>query len=220
MAPATALDWDWYVGAGAGWAGHDRFATDDSATRTVIEQFGAVIEFNSNDQISTDGDDAAWQLSGGAWLHEHLGFEIGYVDLGETSTNQRTVFTQETTFVDFSNPQIFFNPPPGILTNTSEMTSHVDIRGVSLLAKTRFPLFRRIDLIVSLGAVRWDLDGVTQQREAFQSRFYGSSSNASSAQLRPGSLDTAPRPLKAVFAMAGTVYKHSSLWQAWAPMTG
>lgn len=187
---SSALEWDVYLEAGAGWAGHQRFSSADILTTIVEENDGYTDTFNIDLRRSSDRDDAAWRLNGGVWLHRFFGLDLGYIDAGESSRVGTRNVTIETE-LDFSSPSVFFAPLPFGGRQNETFRTHADIRGISLLAKTRYPLFRRIDAVVSLGAVRWDLDGSTQRTSTLITPTLGTLRSHSANALDANGIDFA-----------------------------
>ena len=149
--------WDYYLGAGLGWGQHDRFNA-----RSEIENFqygnaGFTTTITSTFSGDQEKKDKAWRVVGGTWFHEHFGVEFGYLDLGKTTLDQSAVTTTRNVPM-FGSPLVFLAPTPGVITTEGNLTSSVEITGVSMLAKTRHPITKYLDLTVSLGAVRWDKD--------------------------------------------------------------
>ena len=187
---ASALEWDFYLEAGAGWGGHKRFTSADLVTTIVDENEGYTDTVNINLQRSSDGDDAAWRVNGGVWLHRFFGLDLGYIDAGETSRVGTSNVTIETE-LDFSSRLVFLAPLPFGGRQDDTFRAHADIRGISLLAKTRYPLSGRVDMVVSLGAIRWDLDGSTQTTNALTAPQFGTLRSHSATALDANGVDLA-----------------------------
>ncbi len=187
---AGALDWDFYLEAGAGWAGHKRFTSADSQTTFANELDTHTAIVTTNLQRSSDDDDAAWRINGGVWVDRFLGLDLGYIDLGTTSRIGSRNVTLETQ-LNLSSPNLFLVPFPLGAREDGSFRAQADIRGLSLLAKTRYPVFRQVDLVVSLGAVRWDLDGSQSETSALTARPFGTLRSHSATPLDANGVDLA-----------------------------
>ena len=155
--------------------GHDRFEGVDRDFTTTFTNPASITTFKVKAIGSADTDDAAWHVVGGAWLDEYFGVELGYVNLGETSLTQQMSTTRTSVILPVF-PVAFFVPGPGTFVTSTDGDSSVNLTGCSMLAKTRYPFFRNTEIVLSLVAVRWDLEGKSHVETSFTRRaFFGGS---------------------------------------------
>ncbi|MFT4937168.1 MAG: opacity protein-like surface antigen [Paraglaciecola sp.] len=120
----------YYVSASVGQAKYDRSREDI--------RFGDEVRINA-----FDNSDTSFKLLGGYKLNKFLSFEIGYISMGELSSNQS---------YDYSLPVV---PPEG---GTVTLGSAVEVSGFVVNAVASYPLGNNFSIYSKLGAFSWSAD--------------------------------------------------------------
>ena len=163
---AAAYSADIFVGGAIGEGTHKRFRAQNVDTVDTLFDPGFTVTTNRSVRGGDDKSNFAWRVFGGAWLHSHFGIQFEYVDLGHTSYSENTSLRRDVQF-NFGSPRVILAPSPFGANFDFDTFSKASLTGIAALAKTRYPITRKLNLELNLGAVRWDFKGQSRGSGSF-----------------------------------------------------
>lgn len=179
---AHALDWDIYLSGAMGRARHNLHAPVEN--RDSAETFTA-LGVRSDTEVrlrgNSDTNDIGTRIAGGTWFHPLFGIEIGYIDLGESSVNRDE---RRNTTISVAGPVSPFAPLPSVLSSRTRTHTTLDLDGLTMMAKARYPVLEWLDLGVSLGIVGWHAEGSVEVEQELVFSLFGGPAPASAPVTR------------------------------------